>query len=551
VGADSFDFRLFVKYLLSTFLLQGAGIAVVLASVSLLVGSGIGLFLALAKLSRIRPLSTLAKSYIWLFRGTPLLMQLLFFYDLLPRVGLVLGSFDTAVVAFSLNVGAYMAEIIRAGIESVGSGQRMAAKSLGMTYAQTMRRIVLPQAVKVIIPPTGNFFINLILSSSLASVIALSELLLRAQQIGSVTFRYAEVFGAAAVYYLAMTTVLTSVQSQIEARLGERKAAMRTTQPAAPWPGMLSPLAGWLLPRGMAPARPMLSDAGPRGRGPVADRASSARRPLPGALASNNRLGAVDEGEAMKVRIEGVRKSFHHHEVLRGIDLAIAKGEVIAVLGPSGAGKSTLLRCINRLEDFEAGFIFVDGISNGYSLKGGTRTSVGEKHLAGIRKHVGMVFQDFNLFPHLTAQQNVMEGPVTVLGMSQEEARQLANQLLTKVGLSEHRHKFPHELSGGQQQRVAIARSLAMNPTVMLFDEPTSALDPEMVGEVLTTMRQLAQEGMTMIIVTHEVGFAREVADRAVLIDEGVVIEEGHPMHFFDNPRFERTQRFLSAVLNR
>ena len=226
-------------------------------------------------------------------------------------------------------------------------------------------------------------------------------------------------------------------------------------------------------------------------------------------------------------------------------------GEVVAILGPSGAGKSTMLRCINRLEDFEEGFIEVAGGSNGYSNVAGKRLSAPERDLSDLRRKIGMVFQDFNLFPHLTALQNVMEGPVSVLRLPRKEARERASTLLSRVDLTRHEHKYPHELSGGQQQRVAIARALAMAPQLMLFDEPTSALDVEMVGEVLAAMRQLAIDGMTMIVVTHEVGFAREVADRVVMMDEGAVVEEAPPEAFFANPSSERTKRFLAAVLNR
>lgn len=538
-----FDTSLFLSYLFSGYLLVGAAVAVALATSSLFLGSILGLLLALGNLAKFRPLSLAAKFYIWFFRGTPLLMQLLFFYAFLPRFGLVLDSFQTALLAFSLNVGAYMAEIIRAGIQSIHHGQTQAARSLGMSYVMTMRRIILPQAVKVILPPTGNFFINLVLSSSLASVIALSELLLRAQQIASVTFRIPEVFAAAGVYYLAITTILTFAQSEIESRLGERKAIRRD---AISRVGMilrpfrkpnLSPLPSGTL----ASASPFASAVADVPTVQTAPLVQEPKRPV---------RRARTEQAVPYLEASAVRKSYRRHEVLKGVALTVHKGDVVAILGPSGGGKSTFLRCINRLEDFDHGFILIDGQSNGYREVDSRRVSLRERDLSKIRQHIGMVFQDFNLFPHLTAMQNVMEGPVAVLRMPRKKAKQLAERLLVKVGLAAHSHKYPYELSGGQQQRVAIARALAMSPKLMLFDEPTSALDPEMVGEVLGTIRQLAEEGMTMVVVTHEAGFAREVADHVVLMDEGAIVEEGSPSEFFDRPRNERTRRFLKAILN-
>ncbi|GIU96731.1 MAG: L-cystine ABC transporter ATP-binding protein YecC [Actinomycetota bacterium] len=255
-------------------------------------------------------------------------------------------------------------------------------------------------------------------------------------------------------------------------------------------------------------------------------------------------MGAID-GQPV-VRVERLRKRFGPLEVLKGIDLEVRRGEVVVVFGRSGSGKSTLLRCINFLEDPTEGVVEVAGIR----LEGGHRTRGKREAIRQLRLHAGMVFQQFNLFPHMTALGNVIEGPVTVKGVSPEEARARGLELLAKVGLADKADEYPIRLSGGQQQRVAIARALAMEPDVMLFDEPTSALDPELIGEVLAVMRSLATDlHMTMIVVTHEMGFAREVAHRMCFFHEGVILEEGTPQEIFEHTRFPETRKFLDAVL--
>ena len=252
------------------------------------------------------------------------------------------------------------------------------------------------------------------------------------------------------------------------------------------------------------------------------------------------------------VRITGLHKEFGPLHILKGIDLDVAPGEVCVLLGPSGSGKSTLLRCINQLETFEAGEVWVGGERVGYEhdpLPDGRLKRLSDKEIAAQRARVGMVFQRFNLFPHMTALGNVMEAPIKVSGLSKEEVKPLAMSLLERVGMADRADHYPAELSGGQQQRVAIARAMAMKPELMLFEEPTSALDPEMVGEVLDVMRDLAVGGMTMIVVTHEMGFAREVADHVVFMDDGVVVEAGSPDDVINHPKSERLQGFISSVL--
>lgn len=246
------------------------------------------------------------------------------------------------------------------------------------------------------------------------------------------------------------------------------------------------------------------------------------------------------------VDFDKVEKFFGSFQVLKSVDLSIKKGEVVVIIGASGSGKSTLIRCVNGLEAYQTGSIVVDGYRMPIERD---RKIGGEKDLVRIRKSVGMVFQQFNLFPHRSVLENITLAPERVLGKTAEEAKAIAEKLLHRVGLQDQTYKFPSQLSGGQQQRVAIARSLAMGPRLMLFDEPTSALDPEMIGEVLDVMRELASEGMTMMIVTHEMGFAREVADRVIYIDHGRILEDAKPGALFDHPQHERTKSFLSRVL--
>jgi polar amino acid transport system ATP-binding protein len=249
------------------------------------------------------------------------------------------------------------------------------------------------------------------------------------------------------------------------------------------------------------------------------------------------------------LRAEGVHKRFGRLEVLKGISLEVQPGEVMCLLGPSGSGKSTFLRCINHLEKVNSGRVWVDGELIGYRQSGDRLHELRESEVARKRTEIGMVFQRFNLFPHMSAIDNVIEAPIRVKRIAREQAVSRAEELLERVGLSDKLHAYPAQLSGGQQQRVAIARALAMDPKLMLFDEPTSALDPELVGDVLDAMRELAREGMTMIVVTHEIGFAREVADTVVFMDDGVVVESGAPAHVLSSPQHERTRAFLSKVL--
>nr|WP_286014440.1 MULTISPECIES: amino acid ABC transporter ATP-binding protein [Nocardia] len=249
------------------------------------------------------------------------------------------------------------------------------------------------------------------------------------------------------------------------------------------------------------------------------------------------------------IRAEQVCKNFGALQVLKGISLEVPRGEVMCLVGPSGSGKSTFLRCINHLEQVNAGRLYVDGELIGYREKGDKLYELSPKQAAAQRRDIGMVFQHFNLFPHRTALENIIEAPTQVKKLRKQDAITRAKELLDRVGLADKAQAYPAQLSGGQQQRVAIARALAMDPKLMLFDEPTSALDPELVGEVLGVMRELASSGMTMVVVTHEMGFAREVADQLVFMDGGVVVESGNPRELLANPQHERTKTFLSRIL--
>ncbi|WP_047608841.1 amino acid ABC transporter ATP-binding protein [Rahnella aquatilis] len=264
---------------------------------------------------------------------------------------------------------------------------------------------------------------------------------------------------------------------------------------------------------------------------------------------SQSPADVTSSGQASLVVARNVHKSYGDNEVLKGIDLDVKPSEVVVILGPSGSGKSTFLRCINHLEDIDRGSIMVGGEQIGYELRGDRLHKLPERAIARQRRDIGMVFQQFNLYPHMTVLQNIIEAPVGVHKESRHEAEKYARELLQKVGLSDKANAYPRHLSGGQQQRVAIARALAVKPKLMLFDEPTSALDPELVGEVLATMRDLAKQGLTMIVVTHEIGFAKEAADRVVFMDRGVVVEQGAADDVLVNPQHQRTQAFLSRFI--
>jgi polar amino acid transport system permease protein len=510
-----------LTYASSSFLLDGALTAVEIAALAMVGGVMLGLVLALMRLSTLPPLHGTAWLYIWFIRGTPLILQLVFLYDALPVVGIKLDSFTTAVVGFMLNEAAFSAEIIRGGILSVDRRQSLAAASFGMGPFLTLRRIILPQAMRAILPGMANQTISMIKGTSIASVIFVNELTFRAQQIVGQNFKFFTVFAAAGIIYLILTSGVAVAQFYLE-KFYSLEASKKTPAKAIP-PGAVAAESGSGVP---APSPTAWMDS---------------------LQASRTESSAPDQPFVI---CRNVQKSYGDKEILRGIDLFVQRGEVVVLMGPSGSGKSTLLRLVNHLEPLDWGEITVDGKYVGYQ-----KNQIGDglkptRNVAKARAdaRIGMVFQHFNLFDHLTALENIMEAPIQVYGEATEKIHALAMNLLRMVGLANHADHLPHRLSGGQQQRVAIARALAISPRLMLFDEPTSALDPELVGEVLAVIRRLAEAGMTMIVVTHEVRFARELADRVVFMDEGHIVEQGPPEDVLDRPKHERTQRFLRMV---
>lgn len=531
------------SYVFSSFLLKGAWIAVQITVVAMIAGLFFGLLLALMRLSRIKIVSSIAWLYIWVIRGTPLLLQLVFIFDALPRLGIRLNPLTTAILGFALNEAAFAAEFIRGGIMAVNRNQSIAAASLGMGPVMTLRRIILPQAMRAILPQIANGTIAMLKGTAIASVIFVNELTFRAQQIIATNFAFFTVFFATGLLYITMTTVVAVVQLFFERRLNPELRLVDNG------PSALSRMFGFgRHPSMEAQLVSMPSD--PRANFILEESATSSID-LPKIAADVKTVG-VPTSEASFVICKNVCKAYgqrgQKREILRGVDFEARRGEVVTVMGPSGSGKSTLLRLINHLEPLDQGEITVAGQHVGYKRENGVLKPVHDLARARAKARIGMVFQHFNLFDHFTALENIIEAPIRVYGIDPGDARRRAMDLLASVGLAKHANHLPQRLSGGQQQRVAIARALAVDPQLMLFDEPTSALDPELVGEVLSVIRKLAEGGMTMIVVTHEVRFAREVADRVVFMDEGVIVEEGPPEQVLEQPRERRTRQFLRLV---
>ena len=450
--------------------LRATGFTVAISTLAMILAIAGGLLLSLVRRYGGGAARGLSSLYIEVFRGTPLLLQLYVLYYGLASV-LRLDAFTAAVVGLGMNYAAYEAELYRAGIEAVPIGQTEAALSLGMSRSLALRRIVLPQALRVALPGVANDFISLLKDSSLVSVITVVELT-KQMTITAVDVRS----------WLGPGLVCAALYLALSYPLSLAGAIPR----AAPQPG-----------------------------------AGMTREPILTARGLHTRLGST--------------------EVLRGIDLIIHAGEVVAIVGPSGGGKTTLLRALNYLTPFTAGEVEIAG----HRLRPGMSERRHAAELRALRTRVGMVFQSFHLFPHLTALGNVEEAPRRVLRLSATTARERAEALLERVGLLSHAHSFPHALSGGQQQRVAIARALAMEPAVLLLDEPTSALDPRLVGEVLGVVASLAAAGQTMVIVTHEIAFARRVAHRALVVAEGRIVESGPPAEVLDRPQTEAARALL------
>jgi len=527
-------------YALDPFLLLGAWTAIKITVLAMIFGCVLGLGLALMRLSRLKVVNRTAWIYIWFVRGTPQLLQLVFIFNVLPLAGLRFDSFTAAVIGFALNEAAFASELIRAGILSVSQNQSIAAASLGMGPVLTLRRVVMPQAMRAILPGLGNDVIGMIKLTSIASVIFVNELTYSAQQIVGQNFKFFTVFGAAAAIYLTITSLVSVLQGWLERRFDFELDRSADDRP------MLHRLLGITPTTAPAATEPAQGPSDPQKDAIDPSERKALEHVELGALIRDGLRGGV-KGEAY-VSCRGVWKAYGSRDVLRGVDLDVRRGEVVVILGPSGSGKSTLLRLINHLESMDRGEITLDGEHVGYEMINGRLRPSRNVASARAKARVGMVFQQFNLFNHMTALENVIEAQCRVHGVPHDEAESLAKKLLARVGLEKHLQNLPHRLSGGQQQRVAIARALALKPSLMLFDEPTSALDPELVGEVLAVMRGLAEAGMTMIVVTHEIRFARDVADRVIFMDGGEVIEQGPPEMVIGNPQHERTRRFLRMV---
>ena len=526
---------LFLHYLSMPYLL--AGIEVTLEVTALGLGGGLilGLILAGMQLSRFWLLAAIARAYTVIFRGTPLILQMVFAYDALPHIGIKLPAVLAAGLALACNEAPFIAEMLRAGVLGVDRGQLTAGQALGMTPSVLMRRIIAPQAIRTMIPAFGNEAVSALKNSSLASVVAVQELTLRSTQLASSTFDFFSIFFASGLLYLVLTATISAIQLFVEWLLDLDRTTRRERRLADYLPWRRVDLA----------AKLELADA-------------TATDPEPAELAVTPPLALTREERARRtatiarnniaVEVKDLTKSYGPQTVLGGLDLTVRIGEVVALLGPSGSGKSTLLRCINRLENWDAGTVRVGGRRLGFGENGkplSPRAIANERASVGV----GMVFQQFNLFAHLSAKENIA-GPLRwVHGMTRIDADRRAAELLDRVGLSHRAHALPRHLSGGQQQRVAIARALAPNPSVLLLDEPTSALDPELVNEVLEVIRRLAiDDGLTMIISTHQIRFADEVADRVAFLSGGAIIEEGPAHEVLSNPRNPLTARFLSVM---
>lgn len=478
----------------------------ILAAASTVLGVVIGMALAVMGISQSRWLRLPARIYTDVFRGLPAIVTILIIGQGFARIGREIfgpSPFPLGILALSLIAGAYIGEIFRSGIQSVERGQMEACRALSMSYGQGMRLIVIPQGIRRVLPALVNQFIGNVKDSSLVyflGLLASEREIFRVGQDQAVVTGNLSPLLLAGVFYLVITVPLTHLVNYIDVRLRLGKQG-----------------------RGSGVASGLVEVSEMRAAGP--------QPPAKSVEQTEPRF----KGGALNVR--DLSMAYGDLDVLKGVDLDIAAGTVTCIIGPSGSGKSTLLRCMNRLVEPKGGDILLDG------------DSILAMKPERLRRRVGMVFQHFNLFTDHTALENVMLSLTKIKKMPRQEARRIAETRLAEVGLAERRDHRPAGLSGGQQQRVAIARALAMDPELILFDEVTSALDPELVKGVLDLMAALGRQGMTMAVVTHEMGFARRVADQVVFMDEGRIVEAGCPQQIFDNPQSERLKRFLAEVL--
>ncbi|PZX13154.1 amino acid ABC transporter permease/ATP-binding protein [Celeribacter halophilus] len=486
--------------ILPIMLTTGLKNTLILAFASTIIGIFIGIVLAVMGISRSKWLRLPARVYTDIFRGLPAIVTILLIGQGFAGIGRELfgpSPYPLGILALSLIAGSYIGEIFRAGIQSVPTGQMEACRALSMSYGQGMRLIVVPQGIRRVLPALVNQFISNVKDSSLIyflGLLASEREIFRVGQDAAVVTGNLSPLLLAGIFYLVITVPLTHLINYFDHRLRAGKRPSNQ-QPAS----------------GLEEVDEL--NAVPRNT----------------SEATNFNGGSLS--------IEGLRLSYGDMEVLRGIDLEVPKNSVTCVIGPSGSGKSTLLRSLNRLVEMNAGKVLLDG-SDIRNMKPET-----------LRARVGMVFQHFNLFPDHTARENIMLSLTKIKGMSLDEARNIADARLADVGLQGRGDHRPVNLSGGQQQRVAIARALAMDPEVVLFDEVTSALDPELVKGVLNLMAELGRRGMTMVVVTHEMGFARQVADQIVFMDEGKIVESGTPDEMFNAPKTDRLKKFFAEVL--
>lgn len=544
-----------LHYVTFPFLLQGIQITVVISVGALFGAIVLGAVLAMLQMSKSSWLSFPTRIYSVIFRGTPLILQLVFFYDALPHFGITLSAVWTAIVVFSLNEATFFAEIFRAGVVSIDQGQVLAGESLGMSSWKLMRYIVGPQAFRTIVPMLGNQTVGLIKNTSLASIISVNELTLRSESLVAQNFAFFPVFFASGLMYLLLTSAVAIFQIITEWRLDISSSQRHSFRAFARQffanfgnsAGVGKDSSACSQADSLDLSLPSSFDSITEPDNSYSVSAQSRGSHRQTSLRTFQQSGLVDtwgsNGQKL-LEINSVGKSYRGKPVLKDISFSVAAGEVVVLMGSSGSGKSTLLRLINHLDSIDCGEILVAGNRVGYSSD---NKSLGKAEVtkARIEARTAMVFQHFNLFQNMTALENITLAPLCVYKEKPDVIQNYAKSLLGAVGLSEHENDLPCSLSGGQQQRVAVARALAIHPRLVLFDEPTSALDPELVGEVLETIRELAQIGMTMLIVTHEVRFARQVADRVIFMAEGTIVEQGPPEQVLQEPKDPRTRRFL------
>ncbi|WP_081064117.1 amino acid ABC transporter permease/ATP-binding protein [Burkholderia vietnamiensis] len=540
LGNPQWGWPVFAEWFLSPPVLSGLARTLVLTALGAVFGFALGALVALARLSRSRLLAASAWTFVWLFRSIPLIVLLLILNNLgylyehvrlgVPFTDIVwfdtpttdlISPFFAAVLGLTLNHAAFSAEVIRGGILAVDQGQLEAAAALGLPRGRQTTRIVLPQAMRAILPTAFNDLITLAKGTSMVYVLAMPELFYTVQVIYRRNLDVIPLLMVATVWYLIILTVLSAIQVQVERHYA--RGALRNPPPSA-------------LTFVLARARALW-------------RRTAARNATARAVAVGDAAAVAPPLVGGDVAVHNVSKQYGPQHVLDNVSFVAPRGSVTVIVGPSGSGKSTLLRTINHLERVDDGFIDIDGELIGYRREGDVLYELNERDVLKRRAAVGMVFQNFNLFPHLTVLENLIEAPVAVGGVAHDAAERTARALLARVGLADKADAYPRQLSGGQQQRVAIARALALRPKVLLFDEPTSALDPELVNEVLDVIKELARSGTTLVIVTHEIGFAREVADNVLFMERGRIVESGPPEVVLDAPAHPRTRAFLSRVL--